>query len=220
MKNINTILFDLDGTLTDPKVGITTCIEYALSKLGVPYVGDSLDWCIGPPLIESFQILLNTTDTARLTQAIDFYRERFATIGMYENTIYPNVEHGLSQLKQQGFAIYLATSKPHVYANQILHHFGLDLFFNGVYGSELSGARNDKTALIAYILQQEAFDPRTAVMVGDRQHDVIGARNNGISTIAVSYGYGTQDELALINPNNQCQSFAAVVDLLLSRKPH
>lgn len=217
MKAINTILFDLDGTLTDPQVGITRCIEYALSKSGVPHAGNSLDWCIGPPLIESFQILLNTTNTAQLTQAIDFYRERFATIGMYENTIYPNVELGLAQLKQQGFAIYLATSKPHVYAHKILHHFGLNPFFNGVYGSELSGERNDKTALIAYLLEQEKFNPLTAVMVGDRQHDVIGARNNGIKTIAVSYGYGSVNELALIQPDQQCASFTEVVDAILRR---
>lgn len=217
MKDISTILLDLDGTLTDPKIGITTCIRYALSKFNLNPTDTNLDWCIGPPLIESFELLLNTTEPAVLTQAINFYRARFSTVGMYENTIYPDVEEGLAQLTQHDFRIYLATSKPHVYAAQILDYFKSSHFFNAVYGSELSGERNDKTQLIAYILEQEKFDPLTAVMVGDRKHDVIGAKNNGIHSIAVNYGYGTAEELMLIQPDQQCGSFAEVVDAILKR---
>lgn len=211
------VLLDLDGTLTDPKIGITSCINYALTKLGVQSEQASLDWCIGPPLIESFEVLLNTTEQQVLAQAISFYRERFSTIGLHENTLYPEVLEGLLQLKRHDFSIYLATSKPHVFAHRILDHFKLSQLFNAVYGSELSGERNDKTELIAYLLEQEKFNPLTAVMVGDRQHDVIGARNNGITTIAVSYGYGSADELAFIQPDQQCASFTEVVAAILRR---
>lgn len=215
---IQTVLLDLDGTLTDPEIGITRCIEYALSRLGAVYNGESLDWCIGPPLLDSFAILLDTQDQVVLQQALGFYRERFAEVGMFENTIYPDVMDGLIRLTQQEFTLYLATSKPHVYATRILEHFKISSFFKGAYGSELSGERTDKTDLIAYILEKEGFDPNHAVMVGDRKHDVIGARNNGIKTLAVTYGYGTQEELSLIHPDQQCRSFNDVVDFILANQ--
>lgn len=218
MKNIQAVLLDLDGTLTDPRQGITRCIEYALQKMGVTHQQPSLDWCIGPPLIESFEILLNTADKNMLEQALALYRERFADVGLYENTLYPDVVVGLHRLLQKGFRLYLATSKPQVYAERILAHFDVADYFSGVYGSELSGERSHKTDLIAYLIQQEAIDPESAMMVGDRKHDIIGARNNGVQTIAVAYGYGTPEELIQAQPAYLCNSFGTVVRLLLDQR--
>lgn len=218
MTNIQAVLLDLDGTLTDPKQGITRCIEYALQQMGVGHQQASLDWCIGPPLIESFEILLNTTDKPALEQALAYYRERFSDVGLYENAIYPEVAIGLHRLLQKGFKLYLATSKPQVYAQRILAHFDVADYFSGVYGSELSGERTHKTDLIAYLLQQENMQAESAMMVGDRKHDIIGARNNGIRTIAVTYGYGSSEELIPEQPAYLCNSFSTVVRLLLDQR--
>lgn len=214
---VSHVLLDLDGTLTDPKQGISRCIEYALQKMQVVHQQPSLDWCIGPPLIESFEILLNSSDKNMLEQALAFYRERFAEVGLYENNIYPDVAVGLHRLRQKGLNLYLATSKPHIYAQRILAHFDLADCFKAVYGSELSGERNHKTDLIAYLLQQEGIDPALGMMVGDRKHDIIGARNNGIKTIAVTYGYGSNEELLQEQPAYLCNSFNTVVRLLLEQ---
>lgn len=212
------VLLDLDGTLTDPKQGITRCIEYALLQMGVGHQQASLDWCIGPPLIESFEILLNTTDKPALEQALAYYRERFSDVGLYENAIYPEVAIGLHRLLQKDFKLYLATSKPQVYAQRILAHFDVADYFSGVYGSELSGERTHKTDLIAYLLEQENMQAESAMMVGDRKHDIIGARNNGIRTIAVTYGYGSSEELLQEQPAYLCNSFSTVVRLLLDQR--
>lgn len=215
---ISHVLLDLDGTLTDPKQGITRCIEYALQKMGVAHQQASLDWCIGPPLIESFAVLLNSDDPQLLQQALAFYRERFSDVGLYENTLYPDVVVGLHRLLQKGFKLYLATSKPHVYAQRILEHFDIADYFSGVYGSELSGERTHKTDLIAYLLQQESIEPESAMMVGDRKHDIIGARNNAMQTIAVAYGYGSPEELIQEQPAYLCNSFSTVVRVLLDQR--
>lgn len=211
---IKAILLDLDGTLTDSKIGITRCIRYALNKLNDSPIPEDLDWCIGPPLVNSFATLLNSNDAALLNQALGLYRERFSTIGMYENTVYPEVAQGLQQLQQAGFQLYLATSKPQVYAKRILEHFQLDQFFKAIYGSELSGERNDKTALIHYILDQEELNPAQCVMVGDRKYDIIGAKNNGVCSIAISYGYGNAAELAEACPDYIFDQFKALADFL------
>ena len=214
---IKAILLDLDGTLTDPKIGITSCIRHALDGLNIAEVPDDLDWCIGPPLISSFEILINSNDATLLNQAMRLYRERFSTIGMYENSMYPEITQGLQQLQHAGFQLYLATSKPQVYAKQILKHFQLDQFFNEIHGSELTGERNDKTELIEYILAQEKLAPEQCVMVGDRKYDIIGAKNNGICSIAITYGYGSQAELAEACPDYMFDQFNGLVDFLIKK---
>ncbi|XID75311.1 HAD-IA family hydrolase [Alkanindiges sp. WGS2144] len=216
--NIQSILFDLDGTLTDPKVGITTCIRHALTSLGTSCGGQELDWCIGPPLIQSFTSLLDTQNPAVLNQALLLYRERFATVGLYENQLYPEVKTGLQQLMRADFKLYLATSKPHVYARQILQYFQLGQFFTAIHGSELSGERTDKTELVGYIIEQEKLDPERCVMVGDRCYDIAGAKNNHITSVAVGYGYGSATELREAEPDYTFQEFSAVVAFLLQAK--
>ena len=181
---IQNILIDLDGTLTDPKVGITTSARYGLEKIGHPISLDTnIDWIIGPPLKASLAKILNVASNHVLAeQALEAYRERFAVTGLYENKVFPEVAETLAELKRRGYRLFLATAKPTVYARQILEHFELDQYFKGIYGSELNGDRTNKGDLIEYLLQQEQLDPATCIMVGDREHDIFGARHNGIET--------------------------------------
>ncbi len=190
------LLFDLDGTLTDPFLGITKCIAYALDALGRPVPSpESLRWCIGPPLRDSLKKLLASEDDRLAEDALAKYRERFAPIGIFENQVYPDIFKALETLKGDGHILFIATSKPTVYADRIAFHFGLNEFFNGIYGSELDGKYTDKSSLISHVLQREAIAPSGTIMIGDRKEDMIGARNNKIPGIGVLWGYGTQEEL-------------------------
>ncbi len=210
---VKNILLDLDGTLTDPKIGIHSCIRYAMEKMGQPLADDTdLDWTIGPPLKASFIQLLNSADDALAEQALAFYRERFSTIGLYENELYPHVIETLKALVERGYNLYLATAKPQVFAIRILEHFELLDYFTKPYGSELTGERTNKGDLIHYILQQEQLVPEHCMMVGDREYDILGARRNGIETIAVTYGYGTDAEIAQATPKLQIRQFAELLN--------
>ncbi|MCY6411817.1 HAD-IA family hydrolase [Acinetobacter sp. VNH17] len=209
---IKNILIDLDGTLTDPKAGIHRSIRYALEKLGHPLADEvDLDWTIGPPLKASLAKLLNTQDDDLAEQALLAYRERFSVTGLFENEVYPTVAETLQQLQAQGYALFLATAKPTIFAKQILVHFQLDSYFTEMYGSELTGERTNKADLIAYILEQENLNAAECIMVGDRQYDIIGAHANGIETIAVNYGYGTAEELAQAQPITQISQFSELI---------
>ena len=192
----HTVLFDLDGTLTDPKPGITGCIQYALSELGYkpPDVNELL-WCIGPPLKSSFSQLLQTSNDTLLEEAISLYRSRFSTIGLFENSLYPQIPETLKTIRAAGYQTFVATSKPHIYATRIIEYFDLAPLFDGVYGSELDGNRSVKGDLISYIIERESLSASTVVMVGDRLHDIIGAKKNNIASIGVTYGYGSREEL-------------------------
>lgn len=199
---IANILFDLDGTLTDPKEGIIRCIQFALGRLGVTVpTMESLLWCIGPPLKASFSRLLESNDAQLLDEAVRLYRERFAPIGIFENTLYPGIDTALARISAMGYRVYLATSKPTVYATRILEYFKLIQFFHGVYGSELDGRFTDKSELVAHILADAGLEPQQTLIVGDRRFDVIGGRENGILTANVTYGYGTSDEIAVSQPD-------------------
>ena len=201
-KMIENILLDLDGTLMDPKIGITRCIQFSLAYFDVlvPEAED-LTWCIGPPLRESFSHLLNTADGDILDLALANYRKRFAETGMFENIVFPGVPKFLGKIKDSGFRIFLATSKPRIFAEQILDHFGLIQFFDRVYGSELNGSLVDKGELVAHIIESAGLDPERSLMVGDRVYDIAGGKKNGVMTAAVSYGYGSRDEIASSNPD-------------------
>jgi phosphoglycolate phosphatase len=214
---IKNILIDLDGTLTDPKVGITTCARYGLAKVGHPIADDvNIDWIIGPPLKASLAKILNVAlEDALAEQALLGYRERFSVTGLFENQVYEGVAQTLQALKNQGFQLFVATAKPTIYAKQILEHFHLAQYFKVIYGSELSGERTNKGDLIAYILQQEQLKPSECMMVGDREYDILGARRNGIETIAVTYGYGSTEELAQAQPKAQIESFDDLMPLIL-----
>jgi len=192
---IENILFDLDGTLTDPKVGITRCIQYAMEKLGRPVpAADDLLWCIGPPLQESFKKLL-FPDDGQTETALFFYRERFTVVGKFENKVYPGIIDILDRLNAQGVNLFVATSKPIAFAGDIIAHFGLLPFLKKVYGSDLNGDLTDKGALIFHILQNEKLPAKSTLMVGDRSYDILGAKKNGVFSLGVTYGYGSKIEL-------------------------
>jgi phosphoglycolate phosphatase len=197
------IFFDLDGTLTDPKPGITRSIQYALGKLGCAVPSeDELTWCIGPPLHASLKKLVGTEDLA--DTALSLYRERFADIGLFENEVYPGIEHSLSVLAKSGRRLFVATSKPGVYAERIIDHFKLRGYFERIFGSELDGRRADKTELLRHALETVAVAPSQAMMIGDRSHDMVGARNNGMTAVGVLYGYGSEQELVAAGAHQVC----------------
>ncbi|WDP90353.1 MAG: HAD family hydrolase [Desulfobacter sp.] len=199
---IKNILFDLDGTLTDPKTGITRCIRFSLEHSGAALPGaDELTWCIGPPLRDSFAKLLDTEDGPTLDRALALYRKRFSEKGMYENHVYPQIPPCLEQIRAAGLKLLLATSKPRVFAEKILEHFGLAHFFTGIYGAGLDGSLVDKGELIAHILASESLDPGETLMVGDRIYDILGGKKNGVATAAVTYGYGSADEIQSAHPD-------------------
>jgi len=191
-----TLLFDLDGTLTDPKVGITESIRYALAKMERPHPPDvSLDWCIGPPLLESFAKLLQNDDPQLGQEALRLFREHFGTVGLFENEPYPDIPNVLGKLQTAELRLFVVTSKPTVFAQRIVQHFDLDQYFQAVYGSELDGHLTHKSDLIRHVLQQESLDPSHTLMIGDREHDILGARANGVSAAGVTWGYGSPTEL-------------------------
>jgi len=200
---MDAVYFDLDGTLTDPKPGITRSIQYALGRLDreVPSE-DALTWCIGPPLHASLKKLLGADDL--VDRAVSLYRERFADIGLFENRVYPGVEETLSAVAGSGRRLFVATSKAVIYAERIIDHFKLRIYFEGVFGSELDGTRSDKTDLLGYALKTTGVDPSQAIMIGDRSHDMIGARNNKMTAVGVLYGYGSKQELLDAGAHHIC----------------
>ena len=207
---MDAIFFDLDGTLTDPKPGITRSIQYALGKLDHPAIPteDELTWCIGPPLRASFVRLLGGDHAA--DRAISLYRERFSDIGLFENAIYDGIGEVLAALGKSGHRMFVATSKPHVFADRIIDHFGLRDHFEYVFGSELDGTRADKSHLLEYALKTKSVDPSRAIMIGDRSHDMVGAGNNGMKGIGVLYGYGSRDELIEAGARHVCATPGAI----------
>lgn len=195
MPQITHLLFDLDGTLTDPKEGIIASFIYALNRLGrSDLTSVDMDWCIGPPLRESFALLLDTADSDLVERAVSLYREYFATTGLFENFVYPEIVETLQILKKD-FRLVIATSKPAVYARQILEKFELGGYFEAVYGAELDGRHTNKAELISLILKQEQLAPTQVMMIGDREHDMLGAKKNTVLAGGVTYGYGSEAEL-------------------------
>ncbi len=214
---IQNVLMDLDGTLTDPKDGITRCIQYALGRLGrkAPLAGELL-WCIGPPLKQSFARLLGSDDQALMDTALQYYRERFAATGIYENAVYPGTAAALARIGAGGSCVFLATAKPTVFAVRILDYFELRPFFHGIYGSELDGRLTDKTDLVAWVLKTENLNPAASLMVGDRYCDIIGGKRNGVATAAVMHGYGSRAEIESAGPDLIFQSLADLAGYLES----
>lgn len=190
-----TILFDLDGTLTDPGLGITNSVMYALRQMGyaVPPRRELYRF-IGPPLIDSFRDFTGMTDQ-QAQEAVRQYRVYFRTDGLYENQVYEGIVPMLEKLRDAGKRLVLATSKPEEFARIIMAHFGLDQYVAQIAGATMDVTRSKKGQVIAYALKEFAIDPATAVMVGDREHDVNGAKENGLPCIGVTFGYGSRQEL-------------------------
>ncbi|VDN48977.1 5'-nucleotidase [Petrocella atlantisensis] len=211
------ILFDLDGTLTDPKTGITRSVAYALKKTkNIDANLDDLTIFIGPPLKESFMDFYDFTEE-EAKEAILYYREYFVDHGIYENEIYEGIEELLEDLqKTNTYVLAVATSKPTKFAELIIKHFGLDEYFTSIVGSNLDGTRTKKSEVIEEVLLRLSIkDKREVVMIGDRQHDILGAKEMVIDSIGVTYGYGTYDELKRAGANYIVNSIQGLKDLVL-----
>jgi len=190
------VLFDLDGTLTDPFVGISTSMQYALEKMGRPIpLADDLRRYIGPPLQVTFPMLLASDDPALAAEALAHYRERYSGPGKFENELIAGIDDAVKTLAEGGHELFVATSKLESYSIDIVEHFGLMPYFKAVHGSRLDGSNANKAELIQHIVATEAIDPARTVMIGDRLHDVEGAAANGIRTIGVLWGFGDRAEL-------------------------
>ncbi len=193
------LLFDLDGTLTDPKVGICTCVQYALADLGIEEPDlDKLEPFIGPPLKDSFMKFYNLTQE-QADRAIAKYRERFQDTGIFENKIYPGVSQMLQTLISKGMFLAVASSKPTVFVERILEHFNIRRFFKVIVGSELDGTRVNKDEVVEEALRRlfdgQPVDKSQVYMIGDRSYDVEGAKKAGVESVGVTYGYGSMEEL-------------------------
>jgi len=216
-----TLFFDLDGTLSDPSEGITKSVQHALQCLGRPYPSKSeLQHYIGPPLRWTFPRLLGTEDNDLVETAIGYYRERYETIGLFENEVYPGIPELLQQLYDDGYPLYVVTSKPTVYSDRIIQHFGLDHFFIDIYGPELDGRFDEKSELVAFILRERALDPSRTVMIGDRARDVESGRVNGTRTIGVTYGFGSREEITAARPDEICHRPGDIYPAVLRQSEH
>jgi phosphoglycolate phosphatase len=212
------IFFDLDGTLVDPREGIVGSIQYALQALGEPACDPSfLTRFIGPPLAGTFRTLLGADDPGRVREAIAAYRVRFAATGIRQNIVYEGIREGLRALSDAGLVLWVVTSKPGEYAERIVDACGLGSVFAGVHGSTLDGERTEKGALIRHVLVAESLSPQTVLMVGDRAHDVVGARENGVACVAVAWGYGSREELDAAEPDGIVDTMTELVGYLRGR---
>jgi phosphoglycolate phosphatase len=209
-------LFDLDGTLTNPGDGFVSCVTHALSRLNcLKYSRSEIRRHVGPPLEETLGKFLNG-DHTKVQAAVALYRERYGSQGYLENAVYPGIERTLEELRHRGIALFVATSKPSLFAKRILEHFRLTHLFQGIYGSEFDGTHSNKTHLIDYILRAESLAPASTAMIGDRAHDVIGALANGVRPIGVLWGYGTREELANAGATALCEHPSQVTEALSS----
>lgn len=208
------ILFDLDGTLTDSGEGITRSVQYALEKIGKPEPErQKLNIFVGPPLLEQFQEYA-AIDKETAKKAVEYYRERYAPVGIYENELYPGILEMLEELKARGYRLGVASSKPENFVNTVLEHFHMTSYFDQIVGSKPDGGRTDKTAVIEEALLRMGLEKHKeqVIMVGDKEHDVIGARQAGLDCIVVSYGYGTMEELENAHPLKIVNSTEELLD--------
>ena len=212
----STVLFDLDGTLTDPVQGICGSVRYALEKAGRP-VGpiENYHKYIGPPLLHSFEVYANATPE-EAQELLGYYRERFSTVGLFENEVYPGMPELLDRLCQAGKTMMVATSKPEVFARKILDHFQLAAYFSFVGGATLDGVRSTKEEVIDYVLKtKEVVSLSEVIMVGDRKFDILGAKHAGVSSVGCVYGYGSREELETAGADYVVDSIGELQNLLL-----
>lgn len=216
MKQYDTILFDLDGTLTDPGVGITKSVEYALNRYGIEVQNRAeLYPFIGPPLIDSFMKYYGFSKEQAI-EAVEVYREYFRVEGLFENEVYPGVPDMLEALKKAGKTLLVASSKPEEFVITILKHFDLYKYFDFVGGAAMDETRSKKDEVVQYVLQQaKVTDPSRAILVGDRKFDVQGAHAFGLDAIAVTYGYGSVEELTNAKPEYLANSPDEITRILV-----
>lgn len=214
---IKYLFFDLDGTLTDPFEGITKSAEYALSKYGIT-VEDrrTLSPFIGPPLWDSLEKFYEF-DREKANEAVKYYREYFSDKGLFENEVYPGIPEMLDTLCKTRAKLVIATSKPHVFAKRILEHFDLAKYFILIDGSELDGTRVYKSEVIAHAIETLKCDRHEVLMIGDRMHDIEGAKKNNLESIGVLWGYGPRNELKKTGADHIVENVKELTSYLLSR---
>jgi len=195
MRKLRNILFDLDGTIIDPKEGIINSIIYSLDKMGLEEKEtEQLRKFIGPPLVDSY-IKYYNLNIEQANKAVSFYREYYSKKGIYQNGLYDNVKEMLLELKDLGYNLFIATSKPTFFAGKIIDFYGINHLFEEVIGSNLDNTRKDKFEIIKFILHKYNLEKSQTIMIGDTKFDIVGAKKNNIKAIGVTYGYGTQREL-------------------------
>ena len=214
-----TYFWDLDGTITDPRLGIIGAYQALYNEWGKPVPEEKdLLWVIGPPIRDCFKTLLQTDDTDAIEKAVARYRHWYVQEGlMYRDTPYAGIEDVLKELRCRHVRLFVATAKAHAYAREILKHWGLTEYFEDIHGSELDGTRSNKAELLKWILNRYQL-PASAdiVMIGDRKHDMIAGNANGLSTIGVGYGYGSQSELKDSGAQHYCETVFDLKTLLLN----
>ena len=216
MKNYDVILFDLDGTLTDPAEGITKSVEYALNRYGIS-VADrrELEPFIGPPLIDSFMRFYGFSKEDAVN-AVAVYREYFSVTGLFENRVYHGIPRLLAALKAANKTLLVASSKPEDFVVKILEHFDLLQYFDFVGGATMSETRTEKTDVVNYVLEQTGITDRSScILVGDRKFDVNGAHEAGMDALAVTYGFGSREELTAAGPDYMADTPEEIKNLLL-----
>ncbi len=235
LSRIDNVLFDLDGTLSDNRPGITGCIIHALSALGRPAPpAEQLLWCIGPPLRSSFSRLLALSDQGLLSlsaaelanfvyqgpppglpveEAVLHYRSRYDEWGWSQNSLFAGVAELFSLLHDSGRRLVVTTTKAQIFAERIVGHFSLSPYLTGTYGPSLDGRMSSKTELVAHAIERHGLIPEKTVIVGDRALDIVGGKANGITTVGVSYGFGSLDELRSAGADYIAGSVVELMDL-------
>lgn len=212
--NFDTLLFDLDGTLTDSTEGIVRCLEYALERMGFDIPEDKNKF-LGPPLYRSFAEFCGMNEE-QVNEAVRIFRERYSTVGLFENRVYEGVPEMLKRLRDGDKRIMVATSKPEVYAVRIFDRFGLSQFFEIVGGANINGTRNDKDEVIEYVLEKAGISDRSSVlMIGDRRQDVIGAHKTGLKCMGILWGFGSIEELTEAGADFIAETPVKAADMLL-----
>ena len=214
----HTLLWDLDGTIADPRKGIIDSYKALLREMAIPHKSDNeMLWVIGPPLRECLAKLLDISDAAKIEAAVKRYRYWYVEQGyMYHDTPYAGINELLVDLKEAGYRMFVATAKAHPYARLILRHWALENHFENIHGSELDGTRSNKADLLSWMISTyDLQPPQSVLMIGDRKHDAVAARSNRLPCIGVGYGYGSKQELESAGVDIFCQDIAELRKALL-----
>ena len=217
MDNFRYLFFDLDGTLTDSKEGIINCVKHAMDTMGLD-MPERPERFLGPPLYDSFAEYCGL-DSEQVIEAVRIYRERYKNIGLFENSVYEGIPEMLERLKNDGRILFVATSKPEVFAVRILEKFGLSHYFRFIGGADINGSRNEKWEVIDYVLENNGITDKSSVlMIGDRYNDVNGAKKTGIRCMGVLWGYGSEDELSQAGADYFAETPQEAADMILGKE--
>ncbi len=218
-KMISHLLFDLDGTITDSRVGITRCIQYALSRIGQsPYNESEIKKFIGPPINSAFEKILGISNNNLIEQAVYFYRERFSEVGFRENRLYPGIIKLLTGLHNSSCKLYVVTNKPKVYADRIIRYLAIDRWFGEVFGPTLDEHLSNKNKLVSLALVNLKLPSQDTAVIGDRREDILAGKSNETITIGVTYGYGDKEEIIASEPHYICRHPLQILPVVINHR--